>query len=35
LATAPALTLTRRRILVIIGALMLGMFLAALDQTVV
>jgi EmrB/QacA subfamily drug resistance transporter len=35
LATAPALALTRRRILVIIGALMLGMFLAALDQTVV
>ncbi|HEX3947362.1 MAG TPA: MDR family MFS transporter [Acidimicrobiales bacterium] len=32
---APALTLTRRRVLVIIGALMLGMFLAALDQTVV
>ena len=27
--------LTRRRILVVIGALMLGMFLAALDQTVV
>jgi EmrB/QacA subfamily drug resistance transporter len=35
LATAPPLALTRRRILVIIGALMLGMFLAALDQTVV
>ena len=35
MATAPALTLTRRRVLVIIGALMLGMFLAALDQTVV
>jgi EmrB/QacA subfamily drug resistance transporter len=28
-------TLTHRRILVIIGALMLGMFLAALDQTIV
>jgi len=27
--------LTKRRVLVIIGALMLGMFLAALDQTVV
>ena len=33
--TAPALTLTKRRVLVVIGALMLGMFLAALDQTVV
>ncbi len=33
---APAsLSLTRRRVLLIIGALMLGMFLAALDQTVV
>src|SRR6202167_6174150 len=31
--TAP--DLTKRRVLVIIGALMLGMFLAALDQTVV
>ncbi|HEY5097763.1 MAG TPA: MFS transporter [Acidimicrobiales bacterium] len=31
--TAPALT--HRRVLVVIGALMLGMFLAALDQTVV
>lgn len=28
-------TLTHRRVLVVIGALMLGMFLAALDQTVV
>src|SRR5665213_4509427 len=28
-------TLTHRRILVIMGALMLGMFLAALDQTIV
>ncbi|HEY1732916.1 MAG TPA: MFS transporter, partial [Acidimicrobiales bacterium] len=35
LAPAPVVALTRRRILVIIGALMLGMFLAALDQTVV
>jgi EmrB/QacA subfamily drug resistance transporter len=35
-ATAgPALDLSRRRVLVIIGALLLGMFLAALDQTVV
>ena len=33
--TAPTLTLTKRRVLVVIGALMLGMFLAALDQTVV
>jgi EmrB/QacA subfamily drug resistance transporter len=32
---APVLALTRRRVLVVIGALMLGMFLAALDQTVV
>ena len=31
----PAEVLTHRRVLVIIGALMLGMFLAALDQTVV
>ena len=31
----PALVLTRRRVLVVIGALLLGMFLAALDQTVV
>jgi EmrB/QacA subfamily drug resistance transporter len=32
---APIPTLTHRRVLVIIGALMLGMFLAALDQTIV
>ena len=32
---APAEQLPRRQILIIIGALMLGMFLAALDQTVV
>ena len=31
----PAGALPRRQVLVIIGALMLGMFLAALDQTVV
>src|ERR1700761_6439016 len=31
----PVLDLSHRRILVIIGALMLGMFLAALDQTIV
>jgi EmrB/QacA subfamily drug resistance transporter len=31
----PSPELTKRRVLVIIGALMLGMFLAALDQTVV
>ena len=31
----PAPALTHRRVLVVIGALMLGMFLAALDQTVV
>ena len=31
----PPASLTHRRVLVIIGALMLGMFLAALDQTVV
>ncbi len=31
----PAAALPRRQVLVIIGALMLGMFLAALDQTVV
>jgi EmrB/QacA subfamily drug resistance transporter len=31
----PTSSLTHRRVLVIIGALMLGMFLAALDQTVV
>ena len=33
--SASAPSLTKRRVLVIIGALMLGMFLAALDQTVV
>jgi len=32
---APTLDLPRRRVLVIIGALLLGMFLAALDQTIV
>ena len=32
---APVPDLTHRRVLVIIGALMLGMFLAALDQTIV
>jgi EmrB/QacA subfamily drug resistance transporter len=32
---AAALDLPKRRVLVIIGALMLGMFLAALDQTIV
>ena len=32
---APILQLSHRRVLVIIGALMLGMFLAALDQTIV
>ena len=31
----PQLQLTHRRILVVMGALMLGMFLAALDQTIV
>ncbi|MGH9080558.1 MAG: MFS transporter, partial [Acidimicrobiales bacterium] len=31
----PSDDLSRRRVLVVIGALMLGMFLAALDQTVV
>ena len=31
----PITDLTHRRVLVIIGALMLGMFLAALDQTIV
>jgi EmrB/QacA subfamily drug resistance transporter len=31
----PTLTLTHRRVLVVIGALLLGMFLASLDQTVV
>ena len=33
--SASAPSLTKRRVLVIIGALMLGMFLAALDQTIV
>src|ERR1700749_3689566 len=33
--TSSPLTLSKRRVLVVIGALMLGMFLAALDQTVV
>ncbi|HEV3132002.1 MAG TPA: hypothetical protein VGY51_08575, partial [Acidimicrobiales bacterium] len=33
-ASAPA-PLSRRRVLIVIGALTLGMFLAALDQTVV
>lgn len=33
--TAAALSVDRRRVLVIIGALMLGMLLAALDQTIV
>ncbi len=32
---APVTNLTHRRVLVIIGALMLGLFLAALDQTIV
>ena len=32
---APITDLTHRRVLVIIGALMLGLFLAALDQTIV
>ena len=32
---APIGNLSRRRVLIIIGALMLGMFLAALDQTIV
>ena len=31
----PTLELPRRRVLLIIGALMLGTFLAALDQTIV
>jgi len=31
----PTVTLTHRRVLVVIGALLLGMFLASLDQTVV
>ncbi|MHB8328073.1 MAG: MDR family MFS transporter [Acidimicrobiales bacterium] len=34
-ALAPTLDLPRRRVLLIIGALLLGMFLAALDQTIV
>ncbi|MGH9093512.1 MAG: DHA2 family efflux MFS transporter permease subunit, partial [Acidimicrobiales bacterium] len=34
-SATPPLVLTRRRVLVVIGALLLGMFLAALDQTVV
>ncbi len=34
-AAGPNLDLSRRRVLVIIGALLLGMFLAALDQTIV
>jgi len=34
-ALAPTLDLSRRRVLLIIGALLLGMFLAALDQTIV
>jgi EmrB/QacA subfamily drug resistance transporter len=34
-ADGPVTSLSRRRVLVIIGALMLGMFLAALDQTIV
>ena len=33
--TAPIPDLSHRRVLIIIGALMLGMFLAALDQTIV
>src|ERR1700728_5415418 len=32
---APIAGLSQRRVLIIIGALMLGMFLAALDQTIV
>jgi EmrB/QacA subfamily drug resistance transporter len=35
LVPEPSLDLPRRRVLVIIGALLLGMFLAALDQTIV
>lgn len=35
LPAAGSLTLSNRRVLVIIGALMLGMILASLDQTVV
>lgn len=33
--SASAVAITRRRVLVVIGALLVGMFLAALDQTVV
>ncbi len=32
---APIANLSHRRVLIIIGALMMGMFLAALDQTIV
>ena len=32
---APVVNLSHRRVLIIIGALLLGMFLAALDQTIV
>src|SRR5271168_4500877 len=32
---APIASLSQRRVLIIIGALMMGMFLAALDQTIV
>ena len=35
LEEAPVLDLSHRRVLIIIGALLLGMFLAALDQTIV
>jgi hypothetical protein len=35
LNSEPTLDLPRRRVLLIIGALMLGTFLAALDQTIV
>ena len=35
LEEAPGLDLNHRRVLIIIGALLLGMFLAALDQTIV
>jgi len=34
-AEEPILDLSHRRVLLIIGALLLGMFLAALDQTIV
>jgi len=33
--TGPAAALSHRRVMVVIGALILGMFLAALDQNVV